>query len=146
MLLEAGRDGEDVRVEDDVVRVEAASLGQQPVGALADLDLAASGVRLALLVERHHDDRRAVAADDPRLAQELVLAFLQADRVDDAPCPGRTSGPASITDHFELSTMIGSRAISGSVAMRFRNVVIAASESSIPSSMLTSRMLAPPRT
>ena len=51
-----------------------------------------------------------------------------------------------MTDHFELSIMIGRRAISGSVAMTFRNVVIAASESSIPSSMLTSRMLAPPRT
>ena len=42
--------------------------------------------------------------------------------------------------------MIGTRAISGSVATRFRNVVIAASPSSMPSSMLTSRMLAPPRT
>ena len=42
--------------------------------------------------------------------------------------------------------MNGSRAISGSVAMTLRNVVIAASESSIPSSMLTSRMFAPPRT
>ena len=27
-----------------------------------------------------------------------------------------------MTDHFELSIMIGSRAISGSVAMKFRNV------------------------
>ena len=51
-----------------------------------------------------------------------------------------------MTDHFELSTMIGTRAISGSVAIRFRNVVIARSESSMPSSMLTSSMLAPPRT
>ena len=42
--------------------------------------------------------------------------------------------------------MNGSRAISGSAAMTFRNVVIAASESSIPSSMLMSRMFAPPRT
>ena len=33
--------------------------------------------------------------------------------------------PASSTDQRELSTMIGSRATSGSVATRFRNVVIA---------------------
>ena len=51
-----------------------------------------------------------------------------------------------MTDHFELSIMIGSRAISGSVAIRLRNLVIACSESSIASSMFTSRMLAPPRT
>ena len=51
-----------------------------------------------------------------------------------------------MTDHFELSIMNGTRATSGSVARKFRNVVIACSESSMPSSMLTSRMLAPPRT
>ena len=54
--------------------------------------------------------------------------------------------PASMTDHFELSIMNGTRATSGSVARKFRNVVMARSESSMPSSMLTSRMLAPPRT
>ena len=40
VLLEAGRDRQDVRVEDDVGRIEAGLLGQQLVGALADLDLA----------------------------------------------------------------------------------------------------------
>ena len=54
--------------------------------------------------------------------------------------------PASSTDHFELSIMNGTRATSGSVASRLRNVVIACSESSMPSSMLTSMMLAPLRT
>ena len=54
--------------------------------------------------------------------------------------------PASSTDHFELSIMNGTRATSGSVARRFRNVVIACSESSIPSSMLMSRRFAPLRT
>ena len=42
--------------------------------------------------------------------------------------------------------MIGTRAISGSVATMFRNVVMAASESSIASSMFTSMMFAPLRT
>ena len=54
--------------------------------------------------------------------------------------------PASITDQRELSIITGTRAISGSVAMYSRNVVIASSESSMPSSMLTSMTLAPPRT
>ena len=40
--------------------------------------------------------------------------------------------------------MIGTRAMSGSAAIRLRNVVIASSPSIMPSSMLTSRMLAPP--
>ena len=42
--------------------------------------------------------------------------------------------------------MIGRRAISGSVAIRLRNVVIARSESSRSASMFTSRMFAPPCT
>ena len=51
-----------------------------------------------------------------------------------------------MTDQRELSTMIGRRATSGSVATRFRNLVIAASESSRSASMFTSRRFAPPRT
>ncbi len=42
--------------------------------------------------------------------------------------------------------MIGSRAISGSVATRLRNVVIACSPSSRSASMFTSMRFAPPRT
>ena len=48
--------------------------------------------------------------------------------------------------NFELSTMIGSRAMSGSAASRFKNRRIATTPSSMPSSMHTSRMLAPPST
>ena len=62
------------------------------------------------------------------------------------PRPCTHLSPASITDHFELSIMIGTRAISGSVAMRFRNVVIAFSESRRSASMFTSITLAPLRT
>ena len=48
-----------------------------------------------------------------------------------------------MTDHFELSTMIGTRAISGSAASRFRNFVITASPSSRASSKFTSSTFAP---
>ena len=51
-----------------------------------------------------------------------------------------------MTDHFELSIMNGSARDLRLGRDEFRNVVIAASESSMPSSMFTSRMLAPPRT
>ena len=48
-----------------------------------------------------------------------------------------------MTDHFELSTMTGTVAMSGSAAMRRRKRVIAATPSSIASSMLTSIIWAP---
>ena len=83
VFFEAGRDREDVRIENDVGRIDAGRFGQQLVGALADLDLALDGVGLARFVERHHDHRRAVAADGLRLVQEIGFAFLEADRVDD---------------------------------------------------------------
>jgi hypothetical protein len=49
----AGGDGEDVGIEDDVLREEAHLLGQEAVRALADLELALGRRRLALLVELH---------------------------------------------------------------------------------------------
>ena len=51
------------------------------------------------------------------------------------PLPCRHLSPASSAEKRELSTMIGSRAISGSVAIRLRNVVIACSASSRSASM-----------
>src|SRR5690554_4825568 len=54
--------------------------------------------------------------------------------------------PASMMDHLEESIMMGTRAISGSVAIRLRNFTMAASPSSMPSSMFTSMICAPPRT
>jgi hypothetical protein len=44
---------------------------------------------------------------------------------------------------LELSTITGTRAMSGSAAMRLMKVVIACSASSMPSSMLTSITCAP---
>ena len=63
VLLDPRGDRQHVRVEDDVLGREARLFGQQPVRALADLDLPLEGVRLPLLVERHDDDAGAVAAD-----------------------------------------------------------------------------------
>ncbi len=48
-----------------------------------------------------------------------------------------------MTDHFELSTMTGTVAMSGSAAIRRRKRVIAATPSSIASSMFTSIIWAP---
>ena len=84
VLLDAGADRQDVRIEDDVLGREPDLLGQDLVRAVRDREPVVDGGRLAGLVERHHDDRGAEPADDPRLADELGLALLERDRVDDA--------------------------------------------------------------
>ena len=83
MLLDAGRDREDVRVEDDVLGREADLVHQDVVAAFADLGLAFVGVGLALFVERHHHGRRAVAAHQRGVLDEVLLAFLERDGIDD---------------------------------------------------------------
>ncbi len=103
VLLDAGGDREHVRVEDHVLRGPAVR-GQELVGAFADVDLALDRVGLALLVERHHDDRRAVAPDAARLLEEGFLPLLEADGVRDALAlqalePGLDHGPARAVDH-----------------------------------------------
>ena len=104
VLLHARGDGEDVRVEDDVLGLEADLVDEQAVGALADLHLAVGRVGLALLVEGHDDRAGAVAAHRARLGQEVLLALLEADRVDDALAlhalePGLDHRPARAVDH-----------------------------------------------
>ena len=81
VFLDAGSDGEDVGVEDDVLGGEADLLGEDVVGAGADLDLALLCVGLPLLVEGHDDDRRAVALEELRLLYELLFALFHADGV-----------------------------------------------------------------
>ena len=104
VLLHAGGDGEDVRIEDDVFGREADLVDQDAVGALADADLVLVGRGLALLVERHHDDRRAVLEDRAGVLAEPLFAFLQRDRVDDALAlqalePGLDDLPLRGVDH-----------------------------------------------
>ena len=83
VLLDAGGDGEDVGVDDDVVGREADLVDEQVVRPAGDVDLALDGVGLADLVERHHDHGRAVVEADAGLLEELLDAFLHRDRVDD---------------------------------------------------------------
>jgi len=77
VLLDPGRDGQDIRIEDDVLRRKAGLLDEQFIGALADRDLAFGGVGLARLVEGHHDDARAEAPDDAGLREKILFTFLQ---------------------------------------------------------------------
>ncbi|VVN75804.1 hypothetical protein PS685_05292 [Pseudomonas fluorescens] len=84
VFFDAGGHGEDVRVENDVFRREAHFVDQNVVGAFADLFLARFGVGLAGFVEGHHHHGGAVALAQLGVLNELLDAFLHADRVDDA--------------------------------------------------------------
>ncbi len=104
VLLDPGRDGQDVRVEDDVVRRESRLGRQQVERAAEDLHLPLDALGLPALVERHDDDRRSERAHRPCLREERLLALLQGDRVDDAlpleaPEAGLECREARAVDH-----------------------------------------------
>ena len=84
VLFDTGRDGEDVRVEDDVLGGEADLLREDTVGTLADGEFAVGAVGLATFVERHHDHGCAIAAHERGLAHELGFAFLERNRIHDS--------------------------------------------------------------
>ena len=112
VLLEPGRDGEDVGVEDDVGRIEVQLLGEQLVSTLADLHLARDSVGLPDLVEGHDDDAGAIALDGLGLLEEVLFPFLEADGVDDALAldalePGFENGPLGAVDHHRHARDLG---------------------------------------
>src|SRR5690554_3097733 len=80
VLFDAGGNGKDVRVEDDVGRVEA-DANQHIVGALTDFGFAFEGVGLAIFVKGHDHNRGAVAHAVLCPLDELFFAFFQADGV-----------------------------------------------------------------
>ena len=61
-------------------------------------------------VERHDDDRRAITADQPGLADKCWFALLHRDRIDDA-LPWMCFGPASRISHLDESIITGTRDI-----------------------------------
>ena len=77
MLFDAGGDGEDVGVDDEVFRGEPEFVDQNAVGATRDLDAALDGVGLALFVEGHDHDCGPVAPNLAGLGAEFVFAFLE---------------------------------------------------------------------
>src|SRR3974377_890465 len=68
-------------------------------------------------------------------------SFIEIEFTTALPC--RHLRPASITENFDESTITGTRAMSGSAAIRLRKLIMVCSESSSPSSMLTSITCAP---
>ncbi|MDT4856516.1 hypothetical protein FQZ97_909090 [compost metagenome] len=77
VLIDAGRDRKDVRIEDDVFRRETNLLGQNFISAGTDLDLALLGVSLSRFVKSHDDNRRAIGTHQTCVMQEGFFAFFE---------------------------------------------------------------------
>ena len=84
VLLDARGDGQDVRIDDNVLGRETRFRREQAVGPRADPHLGVAVRGLALFVEGHDDGCGAVAADEAGPAQKFGLAVFQRDGVDHA--------------------------------------------------------------
>ena len=84
MLFDAGGNGEDVWIENDVVGIESDLVDKDAIRAFTDADFFLIGCGLAVFIEGHHHHRRAVTHDVPRVVFENFLSLLERDRVDDA--------------------------------------------------------------
>src|SRR5574343_1950200 len=109
----AGGDGEDVRVEDDVFGWET-DASQQFVRLAADFDLAGVGVGLAFFVKGHDDYGGTITAGQRGLFDELGFAFLHRDRIDDtlaldALQAGLDDFPLRRVDHDRHAGNVGFR-------------------------------------
>ncbi len=83
MFLDAGRDRENIGIEDDVLGRKPGVLGQDLIGARANLDPAFERVGLTLLIEGHHDDGGAMSAHGFGLGEEFLDAALHRYGIDD---------------------------------------------------------------
>ena len=82
MFLNTRGYGQDIGVENNVLRRKTDFVHQNVVGPFADFNAAFVAVGLALLVECHHHGCRAVAQHFLGVFLEFFLAFLHRNRVD----------------------------------------------------------------
>src|SRR5512136_3125820 len=84
VLLHSSGNGENIRVENNVLWREADLIDHNVVGAFADPRLALRRIGLALLVARAHHDRRPMAPQGARVLPKRRRALLRG-----APIPRR---------------------------------------------------------
>ena len=83
VLLDAGRNRQDIRIKDDVLGIKTDLVYQQAVGAGADADLVLLSGGLPLLVEGHDDHGCSVALGETGTLQESLFSILETDRIQD---------------------------------------------------------------
>ena len=99
VFVDAGRDRENIRIEDDVLGRKPGVLGQDLIGARANLDPALQRVGLALLVEGHHNDGGAMARTILASAMNFSMpSFIEIELTMALPCTHLR--PASMTVEF----------------------------------------------
>ena len=84
VFFNAGGDGENIRIKNDVFRRHADGFREDFIGACTDFDFALTGICLPLFVKRHHDSCSAIASHQPGLPDKSLFPFLHADGVDHA--------------------------------------------------------------
>ena len=77
MLFNAGGDGENIRVKDNIFRRKTDLLGQNFVRSLADFKFALGRIGLAVLVKRHDNHRGAIAQTCSRLLKKRFFTLFQ---------------------------------------------------------------------
>src|SRR5437762_8865499 len=83
MFFNTGRNGEDIRIKNDVLRRKPDIFGEDAVRPRADFHFAVRGIGLALFIKGHNDHRSSVAPDFSCVISKDVFAFFQADAIDD---------------------------------------------------------------
>ena len=84
MFFNAGGDGENIGVKNNIFCWKAHFINQNPIGTLTNLKLAFSGISLTYFVKRHHDDGSAIAAHELGMFNKLINAFFHRNRVNNA--------------------------------------------------------------
>ena len=84
VLLHTRSNGQYIGVEDNIERIHANALGQNPICTLGNLNTTLIARGLTLFVEAHHDDGSAVAHTVAGMTDEDVLTLFQRDAIDDA--------------------------------------------------------------
>ena len=77
MGLDPRSNGQDVGVDDDILRRHANPIDQQSIYPLRDRNTSFIGVGLPCLVEAHDDHGSTMIATDPGTTQELLFAILE---------------------------------------------------------------------
>ena len=77
MLFNAGRHGENIGVENDVLGRKTDFIDQQIIGPFANLIFAVRRIGLAGFIKRHDNHRRAIFTAQMRLLEELRLALFK---------------------------------------------------------------------
>ena len=83
MFLHSRSNGQHIRIENDVMRIEAHLFCKQTIGSLAHFYLAGISIGLPLLVECHHHHGGTEATDAAGMMQKHLLAFFQRNGIDD---------------------------------------------------------------